>query len=69
MTSNVGFREAMLESSIDKSMGKGSSGTPFRARRLSNRERLLLRKQALKLKRLPVLAIGNTFVLFVTVEV
>ncbi|CAA3013020.1 CRM-domain containing factor CFM2, chloroplastic [Olea europaea subsp. europaea] len=63
MTSNVGFREAMLESSIDKSMGKGSSGTPFRARRLSNRERLLLRKQALKLKRLPVLAIGKSNVI------
>lgn len=59
MTSNVGFREAMLESSIDKSMEKGYPGTPFRARRLSNRERLLLRKQALKLKRLPVLAIGK----------
>ncbi|KAL2528791.1 CRM family member 2 [Forsythia ovata] len=63
MTSNVGSREAMLEPSVDKSRERDSPGTPFRARRLSNRERLLLRKQALKLKRQPVLAIGKSNVI------
>ncbi|KAH7847885.1 hypothetical protein Vadar_031279 [Vaccinium darrowii] len=37
-----------------------SSGVPFRAVRLSNRERLLLRKQALKMKKRPVLAVGRS---------
>ncbi|KAL2520333.1 CRM family member 2 [Forsythia ovata] len=58
MTSNVGSREAMLEPLVDKSRERDSPGTPLRARRLSNRERLLLQKQALKLKRQPVLAIA-----------
>ncbi|KAL2505108.1 CRM family member 2 [Abeliophyllum distichum] len=68
MTSNVGLREAMLEPSVDKSGEKGSPGMPFRARRLSNRERLLLRKQALKLKRQPVLAIGRSNVIMGVVK-
>lgn len=32
---------------------------PSRTPQLSNKERLLLRKQALKIKRAPVLAVGN----------
>lgn len=36
-------------------------GVPVRAVWLSNRERLLLRKQALKMKMRPVLAVGNFF--------
>ena len=36
-----------------------SGGLPFRAARLSNKERLILRKQALKTKKLPLLAVGN----------
>lgn len=32
---------------------------PFKASPLSNRERLILRKQALKMRKRPVLAVGN----------
>ncbi|KAK2971209.1 hypothetical protein RJ640_029887, partial [Escallonia rubra] len=38
----------------------GSDGLSFKAARLSNRERLLLRKQALQMKKRPVLAIGRS---------
>jgi hypothetical protein len=41
---------------------------PVRARTLSNQERLVLRKQALKMKKRPVLSIG-IFLLFVPVTV
>ncbi|KAL6960661.1 hypothetical protein U1Q18_038425 [Sarracenia purpurea var. burkii] len=37
-----------------------SGGVPSRAARLSNRDRLLLRKQALKMKKRPVLAVGKS---------
>ncbi|XP_057983498.1 CRM-domain containing factor CFM2, chloroplastic [Malania oleifera] len=37
----------------------GSNGTPFKAAPLSNRDRLLLRKQALKMRKQPLLAIGK----------
>lgn len=40
-------------------MEDGSEKIPFRAAGLSNRERLLLRKQALGMKKRPVLAVGN----------
>lgn len=33
---------------------------PFRASPLSNRERLVLRKQALKMRKRPVIAVGNS---------
>ncbi|OVA16249.1 RNA-binding [Macleaya cordata] len=39
---------------------KGYDGVPSRAEPLSNRERLILRKQALKMKKRPVLAIGRS---------
>lgn len=41
-------------------MGNTLSGVPYRAARLSNRDRLLLRKQALKMKKRPVLAVGRS---------
>lgn len=34
---------------------------PFRASPLSNRERLVLRKQALKMRKRPVIAVGNSY--------
>ncbi|XP_077214866.1 CRM family member 2 isoform X2 [Tasmannia lanceolata] len=49
------------ESSVRKDDMEGGSdvGVPFRAAPLSNRDRLILRKQALKMKKRPVLAIGR----------
>lgn len=38
---------------------KSSTEFPFRSVNLSNKERLLLRKQALQMKKRPVLAVGN----------
>lgn len=38
---------------------------PFKAAPLSNRERLILRKQALKMKKRPVLAVGNPYFLLI----
>ncbi|KAK4346334.1 hypothetical protein RND71_032673 [Anisodus tanguticus] len=43
-----------------RSTGSRSEGMPSRKIQLSNRERLLLRKQALKMKRQPVLAVGRS---------
>lgn len=41
-----------------------SNGMASRAVYLSNRDRLLLRKQALKMKKRPVLAVGDFYYLF-----
>lgn len=58
-----------LSGKIDKSELKASSPVKFennldnmstRAVQLSNKERLILRKQALKMKKRPVLAVGNS---------
>ncbi|XP_026381759.1 CRM-domain containing factor CFM2, chloroplastic-like isoform X2 [Papaver somniferum] len=59
--SSVEPRKNQLESSVqgDKEQ-RGSKGVRFRAQPLSNRERLILRKQALTMKRRPVLAIGRS---------
>ncbi|XP_057491220.1 CRM-domain containing factor CFM2, chloroplastic isoform X2 [Actinidia eriantha] len=46
--------------SVRSSVENISGGLPFRAARLSNRERLILRKQALKMKKLPLLAVGRS---------
>lgn len=43
---------------------ESGSEMPHRAVLLSNKERLLLRKQALKMKTRPVLAVGNFLILF-----
>ncbi|KAI3954068.1 hypothetical protein MKW98_017892 [Papaver atlanticum] len=61
VTSSVEPRKNQLESSVhgDKEQ-RGSKGVRFRAQPLSNRERLILRKQALTMKRRPVLAIGRS---------
>lgn len=48
-----------LEPSVPVIVDKGLNETPSRSLHLSNRERLLLRKQALKMKKRPVLAVGN----------
>lgn len=52
-------------SSLHKDEPKDESGVeiPFKAAPLSNRERLLLRKQALKMKKRPVLAVGRNNIL------
>lgn len=42
-----------------------SEGMPPKKVHLSNRERLLLRKQALKMKQQPVLAVGNMSTSFI----
>ncbi|KAF7130072.1 hypothetical protein RHSIM_Rhsim10G0028500 [Rhododendron simsii] len=47
--------------SVHSSVKNIPCGVPVRAVWLSNRERLLLRKQALKMKKRPVLAVGNFF--------
>ncbi|KAI3970628.1 hypothetical protein MKX01_024275 [Papaver californicum] len=59
--SSVELRKNQLDSSVegDKEQ-RGSKGIRFRAQPLSNRERLILRKQALTMKRRPVLAIGRS---------
>lgn len=44
----------------DTSVKEAYVEVPFKAAPLSNRERLVLRKQALKMKKRPVLAVGNT---------
>lgn len=48
-----------LEPSVPVIVDKGLNETPSRSLHLSNRERLLLRKQALKMKKRPVLAVGR----------
>ncbi|KAL0332002.1 UNVERIFIED_CONTAM: CRM-domain containing factor CFM2, chloroplastic [Sesamum calycinum] len=55
-----GFQNAELEPSLKKALSETTAPMPFRALQLSNRERLLLRKQALKMKKLPVLAVGKS---------
>ncbi|KAL0377472.1 UNVERIFIED_CONTAM: CRM-domain containing factor CFM2, chloroplastic [Sesamum radiatum] len=55
-----GFQNAKLEPSLKKAMSETTPAMPFRALQLSNRERLLLRKQALKMKKLPVLSVGKS---------
>lgn len=44
----------------DTSVKEAYVEVPFKAAPISNRERLVLRKQALKMKKRPVLAVGNT---------
>ncbi|KAF8399334.1 hypothetical protein HHK36_015199 [Tetracentron sinense] len=63
-------RESAVESARNKpepsvciDVEKGSDELPFRATPLSNRDRLLLRKQALKMKKRPVLAVGRSNVI------
>lgn len=52
-----------VESEPEMPASKNIENVPFRAAPLSNKERLLLRKQALKMKRRPVLAVGNIMLL------
>lgn len=49
----------------ENELAKESYDVPFKAAPLSNRERLILRKQALKMKKRPVLAVGNLYFLLV----
>lgn len=60
----VSLKESSLNSSksevlVHKDLEVCSRDVPFKAARLSNRERLLLRKQALGVKKRPVLAVGK----------
>lgn len=48
------------EVSVIRTVEDGSEEIPFKAARLSNKERLLLRKQALAIKKRPVLAVGKS---------
>ncbi|KAH9620459.1 hypothetical protein KSS87_007703 [Heliosperma pusillum] len=48
---------------LDKTTESNSHALPVRARVLTNKERLLLRKEALKMKRRPVLAVGRSNVI------
>ncbi|XP_011098529.1 CRM-domain containing factor CFM2, chloroplastic [Sesamum indicum] len=59
-SSTGGFQNVELEPSVKKALSEATAAMPFRALQLSNRERLLLRKQALKMKKLPVLAVGKS---------
>ncbi|KAK4488479.1 hypothetical protein RD792_004243 [Penstemon davidsonii] len=60
MESDVGYRKAELQPLIDRAKIERPSMMPFRESQLSNKERLLLRKQALEMKKRPVLAIGKS---------
>ena len=53
--------KSRMELPVQSTAENISTGVPFRTAQLSNRERLLLRKQALKMKKRPVLAVGNIF--------
>lgn len=48
-----------MDSNLVPTTTENASKMPHRTSRLSNKERLLLRKQALKMKKRPVLAVGN----------
>jgi hypothetical protein len=52
-------KSAKIDSEPVPIMVENGSKMPSRALHLSNKERLLLRKQALKMKKRPVLAVGN----------
>ena len=58
---SFGAAQSELDPFVHEDMLKDCSDleNPFRASPLSNRERLILRKQALKMKKRPVLAVGN----------
>lgn len=46
---------------LHKAAGRNSHAVPAKARPLTNKERLLLRKQALKMRKRPVLAVGEIY--------
>lgn len=52
-------KSVKTDSKPDRLTMENGSKMPHRALQLSNKERLLLRKQALKMKKRPVLAVGN----------
>lgn len=53
--SDMSLPEPSVQVMVDKRLNTMPSGAIY----LSNKERLLLRKQALKMKKRPVLAVGN----------
>ncbi|KAI3474849.1 hypothetical protein Pfo_030160 [Paulownia fortunei] len=57
------YQNNELQPSVQKAMNERPSVMPFRDLQLSNRERLLLRKRALKMEKLPVLAVGKSNVI------
>ena len=61
---SFGTAQSEQDPSVHEDMLKDCADleNPFRASPLSNRERLTLRKQALKMRKLPVLAIGNNII-------
>ncbi|XP_047960641.1 CRM-domain containing factor CFM2, chloroplastic [Salvia hispanica] len=54
---------AQPRTTVQKSIPQRSPSVPSRVLQLSNKERLLLRKQALKIKRAPLLAVGKSNVI------
>ncbi|KAM7508107.1 hypothetical protein LguiA_018560 [Lonicera macranthoides] len=58
--SSVDTPKSEAELLAHRTVENGSDTIPFRAAPLSNKERLLLRKQALKMKYRPVLAVGRS---------
>ncbi|KAH6830243.1 CRM family member 2 [Perilla frutescens var. hirtella] len=58
-----GNRNAELGTTVQKAVPQSPPSVPSRALQLSNKERLLLRKQALKIKRAPLLAVGKSNVI------
>ncbi|KAL7100771.1 hypothetical protein ACP275_08G015800 [Erythranthe tilingii] len=54
-----GYRNVDIEPSVQKPMKERPSLMPSRSVQLSNKERLLLRKQALRMKNIPILAVGK----------
>lgn len=58
------FGNSESEPSVPVMVRKDFNERPLKSVHLSNGERLLLRKQALKMKKRPVLAVGNVISIF-----
>lgn len=61
MGSSVKSSKNEFKPPVQRPVDTRSNEMPFRAAPLSNRERLLLRKQALRMKKRPVIAVGNFY--------
>lgn len=60
MESSVKSSKNEFKPPVQRPVDTRSNEMPFRAAPLSNRERLLLRKQALRMKKRPVIAVGRS---------
>ena len=61
MDSSVKTSKNEFKPPVQRVVNARSNEMPSRAAPLSNKERLLLRKQALRMKKRPVIAVGNFY--------